>query len=208
MIHRDIKPSNLLRADNGEVKIADLGVSDEFDGADAQLTATAGTPAFTPPECLLTGSSSSDQAWSGRSADIWSLGVTLFCLVTGQLPFPGSNPMAVYDKIRNDDPEVPDHVSPELRDLISRMLIKNPEERISLADVKEHAWVTGYGVYPMLEETENCTLIEVTEDDVENSVQHINNLDSLILVKVLKRNNHKKSPIQFYFQHHKKMSFS
>ena len=44
--------------------------------------------------------------------------------------------------------------------------------------------MTGYGVYPMMEEEENCTLIEVTEDEVENSVQHINNLDSLILVKV------------------------
>ena len=92
VIHRDIKPSNLLRADNGEVrtadicidisiisndisiistdisilispqvKIADLGVSDEFDGVDAVLTATAGTPAFTPPECLGTSSSSSQQ---------------------------------------------------------------------------------------------------------------------------------------------------
>lgn len=49
VIHRDIKPSNLLRADSGEVKIADLGVSDEFDGPDALLTNTAGTPAFTPP---------------------------------------------------------------------------------------------------------------------------------------------------------------
>ena len=119
-----------------------------------------------------------------RSADIWSLGVTLFCLVTGRLPFPGSNPMAVYDKIRSEDPEVPEHVSPELRDLIQKMLIKSPGERISLAEIKKHAWVTGYGVYPMLEEEENCTLIEVTEDDVENSVQHINNLESLILVKV------------------------
>ena len=52
IIHRDIKPSNLLRADNGEVKIADLGVSNEFDGPDAFLTNTAGTPAFTAPECL------------------------------------------------------------------------------------------------------------------------------------------------------------
>ena len=69
VIHRDIKPSNLLRADNGEVspvteyidfqaflaiqvKIADLGVSDEFDGPDAMLTNTAGTPAFTAPESL------------------------------------------------------------------------------------------------------------------------------------------------------------
>jgi len=52
IIHRDIKPSNLLRADSGVVKIADLGVSDEFLGPDAYLTNTAGTPAFTPPESL------------------------------------------------------------------------------------------------------------------------------------------------------------
>ena len=67
IIHRDIKPSNLLRADNGEViiitklsnccpilqvKIADLGVSNEFAGLDAFLTSTAGTPAFTAPECI------------------------------------------------------------------------------------------------------------------------------------------------------------
>ena len=52
IIHRDIKPSNLLRADNGQIRIADLGVSNEFDGDDAFLTNTAGTPAFTPPESL------------------------------------------------------------------------------------------------------------------------------------------------------------
>ena len=52
IIHRDIKPSNLLRADSGQVRIADLGVSNEFDGDDAFLTNTAGTPAFTPPESL------------------------------------------------------------------------------------------------------------------------------------------------------------
>ena len=103
MIHRDIKPSNLLRADNGEVKIADLGVSDEFDGLDARLTATAGTPAFTPPECLNTGASGD---FSGKAVDIWSLGVTLFCLVTGRLPFPGATVIEVYDKITREDPEV------------------------------------------------------------------------------------------------------
>ena len=103
MIHRDIKPSNLLRADNGEVKIADLGVSDEFDGLDARLTATAGTPAFTPPECLNTGASGD---FSGKAVDIWSLGVTLFCLVTGRLPFPGATVVEVYDKINKEDPEV------------------------------------------------------------------------------------------------------
>lgn len=189
VIHRDIKPSNLLRADNGEVKIADLGVSDEFDGVDAMLTATAGTPAFTPPECLTAGSAaaSSSCGFSGRAADIWSLGVTLFCLVCGYLPFPGSSVMEVYEKIRSQDPDIPSNISAELQDLIQRMLIKDPAERLTLQEIKLHSWVTGYGVYPMMEEEENCTLIEVTEDEVENSIQHINNLDSLILVKPHKK---------------------
>ena len=52
IIHRDLKPSNLLRTESGEVKIADFGISNEFDGADAMLTSTAGTPAFKSPEII------------------------------------------------------------------------------------------------------------------------------------------------------------
>ena len=66
IIHRDIKPSNLLRADNGQVKIADLGVSNEFDGDDAFLTNTAGTPAFTPPESLS--HKPGDDPYSGKAS--------------------------------------------------------------------------------------------------------------------------------------------
>ena len=64
IIHRDLKPSNLLRADSGEVKIADLGVSNEFDGTDAFLTNTAGTPAFTAPESIS--HKPGDEPYSGR----------------------------------------------------------------------------------------------------------------------------------------------
>ncbi len=64
IIHRDIKPSNLLRDKAGIVKIADLGVSDEFHGTDAFLTNTAGTPAFTPPESV--GHRPGDEPYSGR----------------------------------------------------------------------------------------------------------------------------------------------
>lgn len=53
IIHRDIKPANLLLSESGRVQIADLGVCNEFDGTDALLSNTAGTPAFTAPECLM-----------------------------------------------------------------------------------------------------------------------------------------------------------
>ena len=75
-------------------------------------------------------------------------------------------------------------MSPELIDLIQKMLVKDPRDRIKLEDIKVHTWVTGYGIYPMLKQESNCCLIEVTEDDVENSVKSIPKLDTLILVKV------------------------
>ena len=68
IIHRDLKPSNLLRSDTGEVKIADLGVSDEFIGKDAFLTNTAGTPAFTPPESLA--HKLGDEPYSGKVSPV------------------------------------------------------------------------------------------------------------------------------------------
>ena len=70
IIHRDLKPSNLLRADSGEVKIADLGVSNEFDGQDALLTNTAGTPAFTAPESISY--KLGDDPYSGRVSEFYN----------------------------------------------------------------------------------------------------------------------------------------
>merc|ERR1719394_181275 len=185
IIHRDIKPSNLLRADSGEVKIADLGVSNEFDGTDAFLTSTAGTPAFTAPESLS--QQPGEPPYSGRAADIWSLGVTLYCLVFGRIPFEDENILSLYNKIRTQTLKVPEDadVSAELLDLLNKMLIKKPCERISLAEIKNHDWVTMYGLNPLLKEEENCQLIEVTEHEVQNSVRSIPKLDTLILVKAM-----------------------
>ena len=64
------------------------------------------------------------------------------------------------------------------------MLVKDPAERIKLEEIKVDPWVTGYGMYPMLRKESNCGLIEVTDDEVENSVKSIPKLDTLILVKV------------------------
>merc|ERR1719361_2217918 len=174
-----------FRADNGEVKIADLGVSNEFDGPDAFLTNTAGTPAFTAPECLSI--KQGDSPYSGKAADIWSLGVTLYCLVFGSLPWPDDNIVVIYNKIRTQPLHIPSptHLSPELIDLLRQMLVKDPSERIKLEEIKVDRWVTGYGSYPMMRRESNCGLIEVTDDEVENSVKSIPKLDTLILVKAM-----------------------
>jgi len=195
IIHRDLKPSNLLRADSGEVKIADLGVSNEFDGTDALLTNTAGTPAFTPPESIS--HKPGDEPYSGKTADIWSLGVTLFSLVYGKVPFHDDNIVALYNKIRTQELHLPNEpdISPELKCLITQMLVKDPVNRISLRDIMAHEWVTGYGLYPMASELENCrTLVEVTENEVQNSVHSVPKLDTLIMVKAMIKNHSFSNP--------------
>lgn len=69
IVHRDIKPSNLLLGDDGHVKIADFGVSNQFEGNDAQLSSTAGTPAFMAPEAI----SDSGQSFSGKvTLRVWA----------------------------------------------------------------------------------------------------------------------------------------
>merc|ERR1712110_338195 len=76
-------------------------------------------------------------------------------------------------------------LSPELLDLLRKMLVKDPAERIKLEEIKVDPWVTGYGMYPMMRKESNCGLIEVTDDEVENSVKSIPKLDTLILVKAM-----------------------
>ena len=68
---------------------------------------------------------------------------------------------------------------------LTRILLQvSVDERIKLEEIKVDPWVTGYGLYPMMRKESNCGLIEVTEDEVENSVKSIPKLDTLILVKV------------------------
>ncbi|KAJ1351739.1 Calcium/calmodulin-dependent protein kinase kinase [Parelaphostrongylus tenuis] len=184
IIHRDIKPSNLLLSDSGHVKIADFGVSCEFEGIDAFLSGTAGTPAFMAPEALMEGS---NHFYSGRAQDMWSLGITLYAFVIGKVPFWDNYVIALHRKIKNDPvifPEEP-HLSDPLKDVILGMLKKDPGHRLLLQEVKVHGWVTRRGTCSMPSEEENCHLVTVTEEEIENCVRVIPRLDTLILVKAM-----------------------
>ncbi|XP_048677488.2 calcium/calmodulin-dependent protein kinase kinase 2 isoform X4 [Caretta caretta] len=185
IIHRDIKPSNLLVGEDGHIKIADFGVSNEFKGTDALLTNTVGTPAFMAPETL----SETRKIFSGKALDVWAMGITLFCFVFGQCPFMDERILSLHSKIKTQPLEFPDQpdITEDFKDLIMQMLDKNPESRISVPEIKLHPWVTKNGAEPLPTEDENCTLIEVTEEEVENSVKHIPSLATVILVKTMIR---------------------
>ncbi|XP_019109912.1 calcium/calmodulin-dependent protein kinase kinase 1 isoform X2 [Larimichthys crocea] len=194
IVHRDIKPSNLLLGDDGHVKIADFGVSNQFEGNDALLSSTAGTPAFMAPETL----SDTRKSFSGKALDVWAMGVTLYCFVFGKCPFIDEYILALHNKIRTkpvDFPETP-KISEELQTLILRMLDKNPDNRITIPEIKMDQWVTQGGTDPLPLEEEHCSAVEVTEEDIQNSVKFVPSLSAVILVRAMLRKRSFSNPFE------------
>uniref|UniRef100_A0A3B3VV91 Calcium/calmodulin-dependent protein kinase kinase 1, alpha a n=1 Tax=Poecilia latipinna TaxID=48699 RepID=A0A3B3VV91_9TELE len=195
IIHRDIKPSNLLLGDDGHVKIADFGVSNQFEGSDALLSSTAGTPAFMAPETL----SEKCKSFSGKALDVWAMGITLYCFVFGKCPFIDEYILALHNKIKTrpvDFPETP-NICEELRTLILRMLDKNPDTRMTIPEIKVlWHWVTQGGTDPLPLEEEHCSMVEVTEEDIQNSVKFVPSLSAVILVKAMLRKRSFSNPFE------------
>uniref|UniRef100_A0A1I8AWP5 Protein kinase domain-containing protein n=1 Tax=Meloidogyne hapla TaxID=6305 RepID=A0A1I8AWP5_MELHA len=174
-----------LEYQSDSVKIADFGVSCEFEGIDAFLTGTAGTPAFMAPEAL---SENSNQFYSGRAQDIWSLGITLYALVFGSVPWYDPYVIALYKKIKNDPVTLPENIpiSELLKGLILGMLCKDPGLRYDIMQ----------GKVLMPTEEENCSLVTVTQEEVNQAVRIIPHLGTLILVKAMGRKKHFGNPFR------------
>ncbi|MBN1864393.1 MAG: protein kinase [Victivallales bacterium] len=133
IIHRDIKPDNILISDEGEVKVVDFGLSREEHQQTVSIRGEmSGTPQYLAPEYI-------DGKNLSNKVDIYSLGITLFYMTSGILPFQGRTPMALLNKQLNEPPpvlsETTHGISQEFSDLIGRMLIKNPDERIPLDEL-------------------------------------------------------------------------
>ncbi|XP_026807669.1 calcium/calmodulin-dependent protein kinase kinase 1 isoform X4 [Rhopalosiphum maidis] len=189
IVHRDIKPSNLLIDASGHVKIADLGVCNEFDGSDDLLSSSAGTPAFTAPEVL----DPSTKTYSGRALDVWALGCTLYAFVYGRLPYTADTVLAVHEQILTQPVQWPvePETSPQLVHLLHRLLDKDPDTRITLPAVKQHDWVTRAGAEVLPTERDNYCRepVEVSEEEMMNVVKSIPKLNTLILIKAMLKNH-------------------
>jgi [calcium/calmodulin-dependent protein kinase] kinase len=111
---------------------------------------------------------------AGKAVDIWALGVTLYCFVHGHCPFQSDNILELADMIENQPAEISEALSPDLKDLLEKMLQKNPTERIKLADIKRHAWVTSNGHDEMMATEDNCCGWEdVTEEEINGALRYV-----------------------------------
>nr|XP_056710490.1 tribbles homolog 1 [Euleptes europaea] len=104
-------------------------------GEDDALSDKHGCPAYVSPEILNT-----TGTYSGKSADVWSLGVMLYTLLVGRYPFHDSDPSALFSKIRRGQFCIPDHVSPKARCLIRSLLRRDPSERLAAPEILLHPW--------------------------------------------------------------------
>ncbi|KAH8737721.1 kinase-like domain-containing protein [Ilyonectria robusta] len=165
VIHRDIKPDNLLLSDDDVLKVVDFGVSEIFEKPqNMRISKSAGSPAFLPPElCGKHGDV------SGTAADIWSMGVSLFCLKYGRIPFNRDGMLDMYDAIKSDEPQIPEDENPDFVDLIRKLLDKNPETRITMKEIRNHAWVTCNGTDPLLCAEDNCVNMVEPPNELEVS---------------------------------------
>jgi [calcium/calmodulin-dependent protein kinase] kinase len=193
VIHRDIKPSNLLLGNDGQLKIADFGVSEEFEEEDVTLSHTAGTPAFMAPETL----DINNRHFKGRAVDLWSVGITLYCMIFGQLPFSSPVITELHEMIREEEVVFPEEtsISPELEDLILRLLEKNPDLRLTIPEIREHPWITKSG-HILISTEENCgSEIEVNEDEVKEAVTKSSYpIHILIMIKKMAKAKSLKNP--------------
>ena len=136
IIHRDIKPENVLLADNFVAKLTDFGWSNYIQ-EDQKRTTVCGTPIYLAPEIIK------EQGHDER-VDIWCIGVLLFELTTGTVPFPGNDIESLENNILKLRIQWPKEINVDAKNLISKILKLDPNARISLSDMLKHPFITKY----------------------------------------------------------------
>lgn len=127
MIHRDIKPDNILFSSaTSEVKLTDFTCSRGELDPGVRLFDSEGTPCFTAPECHIV----QEGGYEPRPTDIWSFGVCLYTIVNdGKLPFYGQSELEIQINSREQELVIPENFSEPLKDLMRRVLNKDPSQR-------------------------------------------------------------------------------
>jgi serine/threonine-protein kinase 11 len=132
IVHHDVKPANILLFRGGLAKLSDLGICHSFESVDSIL----GSPGYQAPEDFFDGQD--DVVIDPVKEDVWSLGVSIYETAFGRLPYKGSTVYEVTRNIMNEPLEIPAGGSEALRDLLVRMLDRNPETRFTLEQARAH----------------------------------------------------------------------
>ncbi|CAO0800498.1 unnamed protein product [Mucor circinelloides] len=135
IVHRDLKIENIMIDKSGRhIKIIDFGLSNLF-CPERQLTTYCGSLYFAAPELLKA------NPYSGPEVDVWSLGVVIYVMATGSVPFDDKSMPGLHDKIKRGQVTYPAHLSDECKNLLSRIFVTEPSQRIIMTDIIHHPWM-------------------------------------------------------------------
>lgn len=138
IIHRDLKAENLLLDSEMNIKIADFGFSNQFTPG-SKLDTFCGSPPYAAPE-LFQG-----RKYDGPEVDVWSLGVILYTLVSGSLPFDGATLRELRERVLRGKYRIPFYMSTDCENLLKKFLVLNPAKRASLESIMKDKWMNmGY----------------------------------------------------------------
>jgi hypothetical protein len=134
-VHRDLKLENILLDKHENVKLCDFGFTREYEGKASYLQTFCGTVCYSAPEMLK------GEKYAGEKVDVWSLGVILYALLCGELPFDDDDDNVTRTKILTTEPKWPDHLTPDARSLLNVLLSKRPLIRPSLSEILTHPFL-------------------------------------------------------------------
>ena len=134
IIHRDFKPENIMIDKELNIKVIDFGLSNKGSSEANKFSTACGSPFYAAPEIIK------GEEYS-YAADIWSLGVVIYCLIYGVLPFYDENLKSLFKKILYSDPSYYSYVSDQANDIIKKCLNKTPGQRATLQDLLKDPWI-------------------------------------------------------------------
>ncbi|CAH1794040.1 unnamed protein product, partial [Owenia fusiformis] len=165
--HRDLKPENLLLDEDQNLKLIDFGLcAKPKGGIDHQLFTCCGSPAYAAPE-LIAG-----KEYQGNEADLWSMGILLYALLCGFLPFDDENIASLYKKIASGRYDLPSWLSKESIQILDALLQVDPKRRITVQQLLTHPWLLKQENIPVDYSSKYKTFEHLDEDCVTELAVH------------------------------------
>lgn len=178
--HRDMKPENMLLDKDKNIKLIDFGLSNSFDSPQEQLHTRCGSFEYSAPELI------GAKPYSGAAVDVFTLGVNMYAMLTGELPFQSDNISVVYALQLKEQYIIPPYISHDARSLIRRLLTPDPQRRATMEEVRMHPWMNvGYdgSVPPWRDDA----MADVVREDVVDYVSGTLHLDPTAVMESVER---------------------
>ena len=193
IVHRDLKPENLLIFKKNILKIIDFGLSN-FNKNDELLSTPCGSPCYASPEMI------GGKKYDGNLIDIWSSGIILYVMLTGNLPFEGQTNEILFQNILRCKVKYPKYLSNIAIDLLQKIIVPYPENRISLSEIKNHPfYFIGREAFKkahpsILAEIENnlkIRSININYNNNNKKIDHFNCINKTEGIEIVKYNRRK-----------------